>query len=164
MNKTVLAICVIISTFLTLSLPAAAKNTVSPPVTVEIKGSRIICFEDGSTLTISAPRIRSVNNSKSIINSDINAEYKDSSGNLEWRYTLYATFSYQYGVSSTCTNAYYDQTIYKGNWTFSNDATNISGNRGTGTGLYEKKFLFITIQSINVNLTMACDIYGNITA
>lgn len=131
-------------------------------------GSKIIYFKDGSTLTITAPEVVSTESNNIVTRQtktmQVSASKKDSDDEYEWIYTLYCTFSYEYGVSSVCTNAYYDQTIYKGNWTFSNGATNISGNRGTGTGLYEKKFLFITIQSINVNLTMACDIYGNVTA
>ena len=131
-------------------------------------GSKVFYFDDGSRLVITAPKIlfEGVDQSKSQQSKTTQASYsfQNTSGETEWIYTLTCTFSYEYGVSSVCTDAHYDQTIYKGNWTFSNGATSISGNRGSGTGLYTEKFLFITIRSINVSLTMACDIYGNVTA
>ncbi len=136
--------------------------------TIISDGSKVILYEDGTSLTITAPRIIATMStpSKSLqtITAQIDTTFADSNGETEWIYTLTCTFSYEYGVSSVCTNASYTQTIYKGNWTFSNGATSISGNRGNGTGLFEKKFLFITVQSINVQLTLACDIYGNVTA
>ena len=98
------------------------------------------------------------------IEAELFSAHYDSDDNLEWKYTLYATFEYEYGVSSVCTNAYYVQNIYKGNWTFSNGAAYTSANRAIGTGRYVEKYLFITINTIEVSLTMTCDVFGNVTS
>ncbi len=167
MKKIIISIFVLASVLVSMVLPAGAQFE-NDEWNILSDGSKVIYFNDGSSLTVSAPVIIATeyDQSRSIQTktAQISTSVKDSNGEYEWLYTLTCVFSYEYGISSTCTNAYYNQTIYKGNWTFSNGATNISGNRGTGTGLYTEKFLFITIQSINVNLTLACDIYGNVTA
>ena len=167
MKKKLLSFMIVL-TLLLGSMITADASTVSNVPDVMNNGSKMYVFEDGSSLTISAPQCisSSFDHSKSLQTKTVQIEstLSNPSGEIEWRYTLTCVFSYEYGVSSACTNAYYNQTIYQGNWTFSNGATAISGNRGTGTGHYEKKVLFITIRSIDVSLSLACDVYGNVTS
>ncbi len=167
MIKRLLSFIIVLTVLLGSSITAeAATASYSPAVMSD--GSKVFVFEDGSRLTVSAPRCAysSSDPSKTLQTKtvQIDSSFVDSNGEPEWRYTLTCVFSYEYGVSSTCTNAYYNQTIYQGNWTFSNGAATVSGNRGTGTGHYEKKILFITVKSIDVLLTLTCDVYGNVTA
>ena len=167
MKKISVLLIVVITIISILNIPVEAYVASTDPIVLS-DGSKVFYFDDGSSLTITQPIIISLEydqtRSLQTKTTQTSAVHASSSGETEWIYTLTCTFSYEYGVSSVCTNASYTQTIYKGNWMFSNGATSISGNRGNGTGLFERKFLFITVQSINVQLTMACDIYGNVTA
>ena len=151
--------------FLTVIFPASAQDERYEP----LRGgsSKVIACNGGGYLIISDP-IVSINPCRKGAVFEIDAElfsaHYDSDNNLEWKYTLYATFEYEYGVSSVCTNAYYVQNIYKGNWTFSNGAAYTSANSATGTGRYVEKYLFITVNTIEVSLTMTCDVFGNVTS
>ena len=167
MKKITISIILILVMFFSLSVNALADN-ISQATAGSDNDSTVILYEDGSRLTI----IRSTGDTtpcgyastdSNTVSKRIEAKFENSGGEVEWIYTLYATFSYLTGVSSVCTHAYYEQTIYQGNWTFSNGAATKSGNTARGTGNYIKKFLFITSKDIDIDLTMTCDKYGNVT-
>ena len=136
-------------------------------IPINIDGYTIVTFDDGSVLKIS-PIIWSEENfvaysTEKTISGHKTASFTDSSGNLEWQYTLYATFSYIEGVSATCTNTYYTHNIYASGWSFSDGAATTSGNVAQGLGIFVKKFLFITTKTYNIDISITCDIYGNVT-
>lgn len=87
----------------------------------------------------------------------------DKNGNLEWEYTLFAEFSVVEGVSATCTSATYTQTIYAKDWSFSNGNATKSGNTAYGIGTFKQKFLFVTIETANIDISISCDVYGNLS-
>ena len=165
MKKIISLTISILFLFLSVIFPASARDERHEQIPEG--GARVITFDSGDYLIISEPTVRTATCRKGAV-TEINADrftaYYDSDDNLEWKYTLYATFEYEYGVSSVCTNAYYVQNIYKGNWTFSNGAAYTSANRATGTGRYVEKYLFITVNTIEVSLTMTCDVFGNVTS
>lgn len=165
MKKTVISLffaALVLCTF-TLSVFAVPD---APTVLETEDGYTVIYYEDGSTLTISPVHvIESTENARSqsvTKTTSKDATYADSKGNLEWKYTLYGTFSYVYGVSSTCDKASYSQTIYDNSWSFSDGSAARYGNTAHGKGHYDKKVLFITTESKDVDVKLTCDIYGNI--
>lgn len=87
----------------------------------------------------------------------------DKKGNLEWEYTLFAEFSVIEGISATCTSATYTQTIYDNDWSFSNGNATKSGNTAYGTGTFKEKILFVTIDTANIDISISCDVYGNLS-
>lgn len=87
----------------------------------------------------------------------------DKKGNLEWEYTLFAEFSVIEGISATCTSATYTQTIYANDWSFSNGNATKSGNTAYGIGTFKRKVLFITVDTANIDISISCDVYGNLS-
>lgn len=130
-------------------------------------GTEIIYFDDGSYITITPVIVidESANTRASAVSKTGSkvASYTDSDGNVDWKYTLTATFSYVSGSSSTCTSASYTKTIYDSSWEFSNGSATKSGNKATGKGTFKDKVLFVTMQTKDVNITITCDTYGNLT-
>ena len=53
--------------------------------------------------------------------------------------------------------------IYDSSWTFSNGSATRSGNTAYGKGHYTKKVLFITTKNYDVDISVSCDKYGNIS-
>ena len=88
---------------------------------------------------------------------------KDSDGTVKWTYVLTGEFSVVQGVSATCTSATYTQTIYDDEWSFSNGAATKSGNVAYGVGTFKQKFLFITIETANIDISITCDVNGNLS-
>lgn len=87
----------------------------------------------------------------------------DKNGNLEWEYTLFAEFSVVEGISATCTSSTYSQTIYAKDWSFSNGNATKSGNTAYGVGTFKQKFLLVTIETANIDISISCDVYGNLS-
>lgn len=166
MKKNIISLILIFSIMYTLSISTSA-NELYPIMSQTSDGYTTFLYSDGSKLTISPAEYDYTNKatytSTNTVTKHKNAYFTDSSGNLEWEYTLYATFSYVEGVSATCTNTYYTQNIYENGWSFSDGAATASGNAARGTGTFVKKFLFITTKTYNIDISLTCDIYGNVT-
>ncbi len=167
MKKAVFCVLLIITTLLSSTLPAFANE--SAPVTAQTNdGSTVTVFADGSVLlvspvyTIDDQSITTLATSTTLSRGK-DVTYTDSNGNLEWKYTLTATFSYVSGVSSTCTKASYSQTINDSSWSFSDGSATKSGNTAYGKGTFKHKVLFITTKTYNIDISMTCDKYGNVT-
>lgn len=150
--------------------PAYAAEPESSPYNIqeETDGSTVILFDDGSSITISPVYNDSnpQNNTRATTKTtsgNKDAIFKDSDGNIEWKYTLSASFSYVSGVSSTCTNCSYSTTTNDSSWTFSDGSATKSGNVATGKGKYVKKILFITVNTYNIDIHITCDTYGNLS-
>ncbi len=172
MNKAFLRVILIVLALAMLSSTIYAADP--EPVTVRgSNGESITYFNDGSTLEVSAAvvvdesavsSVSSVSTASSAktIKSNKDVTYKDANGNVEWVYTLHGTFSYEPGVSSKCTAASYDQTIYEGDWHFSNGSATKSGNTAYGKGTYVLKFFFITAKTCDIDISISCDKNGNL--
>ena len=165
MKKLIVPILLILATVFS-TLPVFAEET-SPSVISTDDGYTITYFADGSSITVSPVRDSTEANharaTTQTINKSKDVTCKDSDGNIEWKYTLSATFTYEYGVSATCTKASYTKTINNSGWSFSDGSATKSGNVATGKGTFKFKVLFITTQTRNVNITLTCDKYGNVT-
>lgn len=88
---------------------------------------------------------------------------RDKKGNLEWEYTLFAEFSVVENVAATCTSATYSQTIYASDWSFSNGNATKSGNTAYGVGTFKRKVLFVTVDTANIDISIFCDVNGNLS-
>ncbi len=167
----------VLACFLTvLFLLSSAVFTVSAEESDDVNISRIVksedgttvtYFEDGSTLTLSSARriespVAPCATAETVSGNKV-ATFTDSSGNVEWKYTLTASFSYVKGSSSTCTNASYTKEIYESMWSFSNGSATRSGNSANGKGKFVYKILFITGKTCNIDLSITCDTYGNLS-
>lgn len=124
--------------------------------------SLLVQYDDGSYITVTIGRSGNPNSRDSVSNYKT-ITYNDSSGEVEWVYTLYATFAYVYGTSSTCTKVSYDYTIYRDSWEFSNGSASRSGDTAYGYGTFKNKILGITTKTINIDTYLTCDIYGNLS-
>ena len=166
MKKHVISFILVISLLFSLPVFSVSAETLVASSVVTEDGSTIIYYDDGSTLVISpirttnSPVSKATTGTRAVTNAEVDATYTASDGTLEWKYTLYATFSYTYGVSATCTSASYTQNIYQGNWAFSDGVATRSGATANGKGVYKQSVLFIVVRTANVDLYMTCDKYG----
>lgn len=166
MKNFLIAIILILTTLSTTTLHVLAVEA-DPNASYRNDGYTIIQYDDGSILTILPIEVQenevSTYASANTKTASRRAYFEDASGNLEWEYTLTATFSYVNGVSSSCTNAYYTHNIYGSSWSFSDGSATASGNTAIGKGKFVEKFLLITIKTYNVDISITCDTYGNLT-
>ncbi len=170
MKKIFAFITVLVMLFSCAVLPVSAEETSLEEVqrTQSPDGTTVIYYDDGSTLTISPVQITqisaySTDSTEKKLSANRSAMRKDSDGNIEWEYTLYGTFTYVPGVSSVCTAATYRYEINDDAWSFSDGSATKSGNKAFGKGVFKRKFLLITTDTVNIDIFLTCDIYGNVT-
>lgn len=80
----------------------------------------------------------------------------NKSNELLWTYTLTGYFTVDEGISATCYNATYAHAIYDSAWHFSDGSTSCYGT-------FKCKFLFVTVQTYVINISLTCDYYSNIS-
>ena len=157
--------CLLLTLIFIASLLAAPANAEEIADNRDIVGS-LQTFEDGSYIIIGVPKISIIPMARSnsvSFSAEMPARFINSSNEIEWEYFLTATFSYVYGVSATCTNASYSYTIYDDSWKFSDGSTSRSGATAYGYGTFKNKFLFVTTKTVEIDLSMTCDVYGNLS-
>ena len=166
MKKIIALFLLTIFTLYSIAMPSLAFEE-KPIFSRNDQVAEVIYFDDGSRLEISYPQVidsaYTTSSTTKTVTCDKDVTYKDSDGNLDWKYTLTGSFSYTSGVSSTCTKATYTTKIYDDSWSFSDCAATKSGNKAIGTGKCKDTFLFVTLKTYNIDISLTCDKYGNIT-
>lgn len=162
-----LAVVMILS-FMTLSVSAAdSHNADETQVIKDVDGSTIVCFEDGSFLSISPVNVTKSSTATlattKTVTGDRVAKFTNANGVVEWKYTLTASFSYVSGTSSKCTSASYTEEIYNNDWKFSDGSATKSGNVAYGKGKFVCKIFFVTVRTYNIDISITCDTYGNLS-
>ncbi len=140
---------------------AVSNTSNSTTITYLDDGSYIVVTlitDDISSLSLNSTQSKSFNKVGNKF-----ATCYDKNNNLEWKYTLSAEFEVVEGVSATCTSATYSQTIYANDWSFSNGNATKSGNTAYGVGTFKRKVLFVTVDTANIDISISCDVYGNLS-
>ena len=151
----------IISISMIISLCIIASNA-QVPTSITCNESLLVQYDDGSYITVSIGKSGNPN-SRGAVSDCKSYTYTNGSGEVEWVYTLYGTFAYVYGTSSTCTKVSYDYTIYDDSWEFSNGSCSRSGGTAYGYGTFKNKIFGITTKTVNIDASLTCDIYGNLS-
>lgn len=87
----------------------------------------------------------------------------NSDNELLWTYTLNATYKVTYGISTYYTSANYATDIKNSNWKFSDGDAYFSANTAYGVGVFKYKLLLITADTVDINLSLTCDVNGNLS-
>lgn len=86
-----------------------------------------------------------------------------ASDNVLWVYTLIGYFTVNEGNFCTCYSCEYTTEINSSSWSFSNGSSHYVGNVAYGEGTFTYKLLFITMQTVNIDIHVQCDEYGVIS-
>ena len=130
------------------------------------QNNQIINYDDGSYLIIEIDNSTTNNiQNRSIITktSTKTATKYDNKDEVVWVYSLHATFEIEIGRSAVCTSATYSVDIYDDSWKFSDGEAYTLNNIGYGKGKFKLKVLGITIQTVEIDLSLSSDIYSNIS-
>jgi hypothetical protein len=146
-----LLLAAVMATMLTFNIQAAEKDT---------QEDNVIYLENGDYIVVKV--IEQINRS---INGKTGTKYHiyyGSDGAAKWQAVLNATFIYT-GSSSTCTASSCDVTIYDSNYYLISKNASRSGNAAYGTATVGRKILGITHDQNTINLTLTCDVNGNLS-
>jgi len=175
MKKTFSFILLVVTLFNLLALTALAESTQdSTIVTVNADGSTTYEHSNGTITVVSAIEKIEVETPQNSQNSSrTSADYKSIVGSVSainrnkdtdvenWRFKLIGYFDYVEGFSSVCTDARNEITIANDWWHYSNDDNTWNLNEAYGSGRFEYKVLIFTTETVDVDLRIRCDSYGN---
>ena len=126
----------------------------------EDEAASIIYFEDGSYITITINEFESrASGSKTGQKTYV---YTSNNGTVCWESTLTGTFTYT-GTSSVCTSSSCDVTIYESAFYVVSKTASTSGNSAIATLTMGRKMLGITVAKNTYNMSLTCDINGNLS-
>lgn len=116
----------------------------------------VVYFEDGSYLTteLIIDNVVATRASYSI-SGHKNANYANASGELQWTFTVYGTFTYD-GTTATATQASYGYQIYNDGWTLKSATAYCSGNQAIAEGTFKGGFLL----NRSTTVTLTCSPSG----
>ena len=86
-----------------------------------------------------------------------------NNGQEQWTFTMEATFIITSGISSTCTSVSHSYQIYNNDWNYVSGSSYKSGNCAYGSAEFNHKLLGIVIETRNCNISLACDVNGNLS-
>ena len=163
--KRALSLIILVAAIIQIcAFPAFSEET-EPLKIINDDGSVVYVFDNGEKLTVGPAVVNEVVPTKGpvySVSANKYVTYEDDNGNLEWKYTLSGSFSYQIGLYATCCSASYSQIIYDNDWSFSNGSATATGAVARGLGEFIKTLLFITIKDVDIDITLTCDVYGNV--
>ncbi len=80
-----------------------------------------------------------------------------------WEYTLHAGFTVYEGDYAAGISAFYYTDINSSSWKFSDGNATYQSNYARGVGVFKFSPLSVTLQTVNIDIYMYCDEYGNIS-
>ncbi len=122
-------------------------------------------FDDGSSVVTEiyeydAPQGRSSTYSKTATKAKT---IRNADGDVLWKFKVTGTFSVNDGVSATCTAASYSVSDLASSWSLKSATATRSGNKATANGTFQKKALFVVINTQDCSVTLQCDKNGNLS-
>lgn len=161
---------ILLCAMLLFAAPIQCFAATSDAKSVTASNAKITYFADGSyaTTTLVIPKSASLKATSLLLSSTSRScqkiyNYYNSSKQLQWTFTLYATFSYFPGMGSTATSASYSYSIVNSEWSLNHASCSRSGSTASANAVFDDKVFFITVGSINADVSLFCDKYGNIS-
>lgn len=168
MKRRILALTLVLCSVFAFILPAYAATPATRTATME-DGSTVI-YDDEGYLVISPVRVEEVTAPLAARSGELllthgsrEAIRYSSSDEVEWRFTVTGNFQYVYGESAECINGFYQTEVNNNNWTMSDKYARPTDNKIVGGCICTYKWLFITTDTVEVCLTITCDVYGNLS-
>ena len=121
-------------------------------------------LEDGSIITTSVYE-NVVPSRSNLYNKSGTKErvYTDANGNIVWSLTVHGEFRVIEGASVTCTSARSNVEIFDSEWTCVSQYASPSGNKAIAHGEFQRKLLGGVISARDVDVTLSCDHFGNLS-
>ena len=139
-------------------------NVVNPHTGEEesVIAEAVIHLPDGSRIIKTAIEKESLTRARGDITGTNQHLKIGSDGTLQWRVTLRAHFTFD-GSSSKCIWATSTTEVFQGNWSESSNNTFPNGSTAVANVTVVRKFLFVTVETHYVTLTIHCDRNGNLS-
>lgn len=89
--------------------------------------------------------------------------YVSTEGEVVWSLTVHGEFRVIEGASVTCTSARSNVEIFDSEWTCVSQYASPSGNKAIAHGEFQRELLGGVISARDVDVTLSCDHFGNLS-
>ena len=155
---------VLVVIFMCTNLGCAAWAASSIDDTQTLVSETVEYYEDGSSLMISIYEevVQQRSNLYNKIGKKI-YEYRDASSNILWEFAVIGEFRIIEGASVTCISASCDSEVYNDYWQCERQWAETSGSWAIAYGEFSKSLLGIVVDRENAEVSLTCDVYGNLS-
>ena len=163
MKKLLFLMIAFVSFFMLVGVKQVSATSESEPTLVSTTTETL---EDGSYIVTEIYETTSNTNSRSNLYNKTGNKIvtKYSALNVVmWEYTLTASFVVDEGVDAMCSNAGYNYDIKDFTWEFYDGESSWVRNVARGVGTFECTIFFVSAQIVDIDITITCDEYGNLT-
>jgi len=131
---------------------------------LELVSETVEYYEDGSTLVISVfvEPVRSRSNLYNRLGRKV-YEYRDADGDILWTFAVTGEFRVLEGASVTCISASCSTEIFDEAWVCTRKYAETAGSWAIANGEFERSLLGIVIDRDTVQVSLTCDVYGNLS-
>lgn len=121
-------------------------------------------YEDGSSLVISVYE-ETVQTRSNLYNRVGRKDYKyrDANGTVLWTFAVTGEFRVLEGASVTCISASCSTEIFDEAWVCTRKYAETSGSWAIANGEFERSLLGIVVSRESVEVSLTCDVYGNLS-
>lgn len=154
------SICMLAGIF---SMPVAAAEY-TPTEDGILVSESVEVLEDGSSVEILV--YETPVNSRATTYTKTGTKYynlRNADGDILWTFKVTGTFSVTTGSSAVCTAASHTYTITNDSWNYVSGSSYKSGNKAIGHGEFNRKMLLITVEAKTCDVTLTCDVNGNLS-
>lgn len=120
-------------------------------------------FSDGFSITTTIIQqisdIETLSTTKTVSGSKIRT-VKNANNEVLYKFKINGTFSVNIGVSATCTAVSCSASDLASGWSLDSSITSKTGNTANAMGIFKKKVLLITTQTVETPISLACDANG----
>ena len=160
----VLICCLVLTAFPVRAASLSGSTVLRPGDSVMIGEDsviveRVTVLSDGSSVIEAVPKV--VMRERGSVTYQKSNYHRDADGNLLWTATLTGAFTYN-GLTSSCTDASCSTTIYDSVWHEGAVNAYPSGATAYADVTMVRKFLFITVETVHIVITITCDKDGNL--
>ena len=131
----------------------------------ELISSEIEYFEDGSYLVTEYYSISKTSNARSnmriVTHTAVVTEYS-ATNKVLWIYELIGDWFVEDGISVQAAASVVNTTINGSGWSFHELEATYAGAKVHGGGNFKFKVLGVVVKTINMDINMECDVYGEL--
>lgn len=139
-----------------------AENVALYPEDEVLVSQTVETREDGSSLIVTvSQKPQMARAGKTYSGSKTYTEH-NSSGEVLWQFVIKGTFTVSSNVP-ICTSATHSYKIVKDEWSCVSHSATKAGNVAIGNGKFERKLLFITMETATCTVKLSCDKNGKLS-
>lgn len=146
-----------------ISTNAESKKTVSLYPENEIPISRNTqAMDDGTYIEITISKALELSRASNSVSGTKTFSCRNKDGVILWQFFVHGTFSVNNGTAA-CTSVSHSYKIVDSDWNYVSGTSSKSGNKATGHGKFNRKMLFITVETKECDVILSCDGNGKLS-